>query len=112
MHGYYEIHGKMGPNNLITGMRGPNYIRFADGHTIRFGHPSFKLGGTVYGERGIETYGSCTFEDITNNRKAVLIMNTFKKTSWVSQAKEGLKDGIAGYIYEPNKEIQENISSN
>ena len=103
MYGYYEIHGKMGANNFVTGMRGPNYIRFTDGHMIRFGFPSYKLGGTVYGERGIETHGSCTFEDITNNRKAVIIMNTFKKTGWVSHGSNGLKDGFAGYIYDCSK---------
>ena len=39
-------------------MRGPNYVKFADGQLIRFKVPSWKLGGTVMGERSIEAAGS------------------------------------------------------
>jgi len=73
----------MGVNNLVSGPRGPNDLIFKDGHHIRFGCTSFKLGGTVHGERSIEAIGSCTFEDLTNNRKAVILMNTFKKVGWI-----------------------------
>jgi len=31
MHGYYEIYGKMGPNHLLSGTRGPTNIIFKDG---------------------------------------------------------------------------------
>lgn len=31
MSGYYEITGKMGANNFISGLRGPNNIIFSDG---------------------------------------------------------------------------------
>jgi hypothetical protein len=31
LSGYYEITGKMGPNNFISGLRGPNNIVFKDG---------------------------------------------------------------------------------
>jgi hypothetical protein len=82
LSGYYEYAGSMGNNCLTSGMRGPNEIIFKDGQHIRFGFPSFKLGGIVYGDRTIETIGSCTFEDITNNRRAVIIMNSYKKTGW------------------------------
>lgn len=58
MYGYYEIAGKMGANNLISGLRGPNTIEFYDGTIIRFGFPSYKLGGTVYGDRSVEAIGS------------------------------------------------------
>jgi hypothetical protein len=99
MYGYYEVTGKMGANHLISGMRGPNTIEFKDGHTIRFGFPSYKLGGTVMGERTVEIIGSCTFEDLTNNRKAVLLMSTYKKTGWFSSSYSGQKDAIEGVIY-------------
>ena len=92
MSGYYEICGKMGTNNITSGLRGPNNIIFKDGQHIRFGFPSYRLGGTVMGERSIETIGSCTFEDLTNNRKAVLLMSTFKKTGWVRNTSTGSKD--------------------
>ena len=82
MYGYYEIYGAMGTNNFKSGMRGPNNLVFKDGQHIRFGLPNYKLGGTVMGERTIETIGSCTFEDLTNNRKCVLLMSTFKKTGY------------------------------
>jgi hypothetical protein len=84
-------------------MRGPNEIVFKDGQRIRFGFPSFRLGGTIYGDRTIETIGSCTYEDITNNRRAVLLVNTFKKTGWFRQTSEGLKDYIEGIIYDSIK---------
>jgi hypothetical protein len=99
MFGYYEVTGKMGANNLISGMRGPNNLIFKDGQHIRFGFPSFKIGGTVMGERTVEVIGSCTFEDLTNNNKAVICMSTFKKTGWISSASTGCKDGFTGIIY-------------
>ena len=90
----------MGANNFTSGLRGPNDIIFKDGHHVRFGFPSYKLGGTIMGERTIETIGSCTFEDLTNDRKAVLLMGTFKKTGWVRNTSTGCKDEIYGIIYD------------
>jgi len=95
----------MGANNFVSGLRGPNEIHFKDGHHIRFGFPSYKLGGTVYGERTIEAIGSCTFEDLTNNRKAVLLMNTFKKTGWIRSTTSGSKDEVLGIIYDSKTPI-------
>ena len=95
----------MGANNFTSGLRGPNEIIFKDGHHIRFGFPSYKLGGTVYGERSIETVGSCTFEDLTNKRKAVVIMNTFKKTGWIRSTSSGCKDEVHGIIYDCKQAI-------
>jgi len=103
MYGYYEITGKMGNNNITSGLRGPNNIIFKDGQHIRFGFPSYRLGGTIMGERTIETVGSCTFEDLTNNRKAVLLMGTFKNTGWVRSTHTGSKDEIYGIIYDSKK---------
>jgi len=115
LYGYYEVTGKMGPNNLVSGMRGPNNIIFKDGQHIRFGFPSYKLGGTVMGERTIETIGSCTFEDLTNHKKAVLCMNTFKKTGWIRSSTSGCKDSMTGIIYEASKPLtgdKESIKKN
>lgn len=103
MYGYYEVTGKMGGNSFVSGLRGPNNIVFKDGHHIRFGFPSYKLGGTVMGSRTVEAIGSCTFEDLTNNRKAVVIMNTFKKGGWLSSATSGCKDEVEGLVYESKK---------
>ena len=100
LSGYFEICGKMGTNNFVSGLRGPCFIDFKDGHHIRFGFPSYKIGGTIMGERTIETIGSCTFEDLTNNRKSVLLCTSFKKTGWISNASEGSKDEIKGIIYD------------
>jgi len=52
------------------------------------------------GERTVEAIGSCTFEDLTNNRKAVLICNTFKKTGWIRNTTTGHKDHMEGIIYD------------
>mmetsp|Transcript_22963 Transcript_22963/g.35430 ORF Transcript_22963/g.35430 Transcript_22963/m.35430 type:complete len:157 (-) Transcript_22963:394-864(-) len=99
LSGYYEITGKMGANNLVSGLRGPNDLVFADGHHIRFGFPSFKLGGTVMGDRTIEGYGCCIFEDFTYNRKCVLVVNTFKKAGWITGVQSGCRDEFTGLIY-------------
>jgi prepilin-type processing-associated H-X9-DG protein len=113
LYGYYEVTGKMGANNIVSGMRGPNNIVFADGHHIRYGVPSFKLGGTVMGERTVEIIGSITFEDLTNNRKAVIIMNTFKKAGWLKSS-QGNKDNFMGIIYDskPLKGDKDSIKKN
>ena len=108
MSGYYEITGKMEFNTLISGLRGPNDLRFKDGHHIRFGYPSYRLGGTVMGERSVELIGSCTFEDLTNNRKAVVIMNTYK-AGWLG-AYTGCKDEVEGIIYK-SKELKGDAKS-
>lgn len=100
MSGYYEVCGKMGANNLVSGLRGPNNLIFSDGQHIRFGFPSYRLGGTVMGERSVEPIGNCYFEDLTNNRKAVIIMNTHKKTGWIRSTYSGSKDAIEGIIYD------------
>ena len=111
MTGYYEITGKMGANNFVSGLRGPNELVFADGQHIRFGYPSYKLGGTVMGERTIETIGSCLFEDLTNNVKAVLIMSSFKKTGWIRSTSTGSKDEIEGIIYKSKEPIRSDPST-
>lgn len=103
MYGWYEITGKMNANNLVSGLRGPNNIIFKDGQHIRFGFPSYRLGGTVMGERTIETVGSCVFEDLTNHRKAVLITSTYKKTGWIRSTYTGCKDHVEGIIYNSTK---------
>ena len=52
------------------------------------------------GERSIEAIGSCTFEDLTNNRKAVLIMSTFKHQGMFKSSSSGCKDQFVGIIYD------------
>ena len=84
-------------------MRGPNNIVFKDGHHIRFCHPTFKLGGTVMGERVIESIGSTTFEDLTNHRKAVILMSTFKAAGWISGSSSGVRCELDGLIYNSQK---------
>jgi hypothetical protein len=66
------------------------------------------------GDRTIETIGSCTFEDLTNHRKAVLIMNTFKKTGWIRTSTSGGKDSLSGIIYDskPLKGCAQSIKKN
>lgn len=103
MYGYYEVTGKMGANNFISSLRGPNNLVFKDGHHIRFGHPTFKLNGTVMGERTIESIGNTTFEDLTNHRKAVVMMSTFKAAGWISGNSSGIRCELDGLIYNSQK---------
>ena len=98
--GYYEFTGSMSANSLKSGLRGPNYIKFADGHHIRFKSVDFKLGGTVMGDRTIEATGHIVFEDLTNNRKAVVIFSSYKKTGFFRKTESGKKDEYTGIIYQ------------
>lgn len=110
LFGYYEITGHMGGNSFTSGMRGPNNLVFKDGQHIRFGFPSYKLGGTIMGDRTIETIGSCTFEDLTNNRKCVLLMTTYKHTGFLGRSSSGCKDRFEGVIYD-SKPLSGNAES-
>jgi hypothetical protein len=98
--GNYEFTASMGANSLKSGLRGPNNVRFADGHHIRFKVPDFKLGGTVMGERTIEATGNVYFEDLTNNYKAVVILGTYTSTGWIKKTISGSKDEYKGVLYE------------
>lgn len=100
MYGYYEFTGNMSANSLRSGLKGPNNIKFADGQHIRFKSADFKLCGTVVGERTIEADGSLVFEDLTNNRKAVIIFSTYKKSGFWSTVETGKKDEYVGMIYD------------
>ena len=68
------------------------------------------------GERSIEAIGSCTFEDLTNHRKGVLILGTYKTTGLLRQSASGCKDRFEGVIYDSKKlsgnaqSIKENYS--
>lgn len=100
MNGHFEQYGKMGTNSFTSSLRGPCHLTFKDGHHIVFGFPSYKVGGMIMGERTIETVGSTTFEDVTYNRKAVILMSSYKKTGWIRSTYTGKKDEINGIIYE------------
>lgn len=79
MHGYYEIHGKMGANSLLSGLRGPTTLTFNEGGTkIIFNAPDFQLGGTIMGDRTIEFKSSLVFCDVTNDLKGVVVLSTYK----------------------------------
>ncbi len=97
--GFYEFTGNMSTNSLRSGLKGPNNIKFADGQHIRFKSVDFKLGGTVMGERTIEAIGHIIFEDLTNNRKAVVMFSTYKKTGFWRKTESGKKDEFTGIIY-------------
>ena len=99
-YGYYEFTGNMGANHLKSGLRGPNNIVFKDGHHIRFRVPDFKLGGTVMGERSVEASGNIVLEDLTNNRKAVVIFSTYQKSGFFKTTETGKRDEFKGLIYE------------
>jgi len=89
----------MTANSMKSGLRGPNNIRFADGQHIRFKTPDFKLGGTVMGDRSVEAHGSIFFEDVTYNRKAVIIFSTLKKSGFWKKTETGKIDHYNGIIY-------------
>jgi hypothetical protein len=52
------------------------------------------------GDRTIEATGHIVFEDLTNNRKAVIIFSTYKKTGFWRKTESGRKDEFNGLIYQ------------
>lgn len=64
LSGHYECFGKVGWNDLKSGFRGPNRVKFGDGGEITFNTVDFKIGGMVKGERSIRAYGSIVYEDV------------------------------------------------
>jgi hypothetical protein len=89
----------MSTNSLVSGLRGPNNLEFADGTVIRYNTIDFKLGGTVMGDRTIEATNSCVFEDLNNGLRAIIQMGTYAKSGMIFKKVTGSKDGISGFIY-------------
>lgn len=89
----------MGKNSLTSGLRGPCTVEFPDGGRIRFNAPDFKLGGTIVGERTIETTGSIVFEDLANQLRAVITLGTFKSSGFFSKTSTGSKSDYTGVLY-------------
>ncbi len=52
------------------------------------------------GDRTIESLNSIIFEDLTNNRKAVIFMNTYKKSGYFRVTETGKKDEFFGILYD------------
>jgi hypothetical protein len=52
------------------------------------------------GDRTIEAHGSITFEDLTNNVKAVVIFSTYKQSGFFKKTESGKKDEYIGLIYQ------------
>jgi hypothetical protein len=52
------------------------------------------------GDRTIEAHGNMVFEDLTNNVKAIIIVNTYKKEGLIWSTETGKKDEFKGIIYE------------
>ena len=100
MYGNYETYGKMEFNALISGLRGPMNLVFKDGQHIRFAVPFFKIHGLLYGTRTVELVGSVQFEDYTNNRKAVVCLNTLSKSGLLRRKTSGHVAGFTGLIYD------------
>jgi len=48
------------------------------------------------GERTIEAINSISYEDVTNNRKATIILNTYKKSGFIKVVESGKKDEFIG----------------
>jgi hypothetical protein len=99
-YGHCEYTANMSGNSMIAGQKGPNHIKFADGQHIRYSLSEFKLGGTVMGERTVECNGNMIFEDLTNNVKAVILVNTYKKEGLIWSTETGRKDEFKGIIYQ------------
>ena len=63
------------------------------------------------GERSVEADGSTFFEDITNNRKAVIIFSTYKKSGFFKKKESGCKDEFNGIIYNCTPILNKSVSA-
>lgn len=99
MSGYYEYIGSISGNSLTSGFRGPTTLEFKDGTKIRFHLPDFRISGALYGDRVLEGTGTLCFQDMTNNLKAVILMNTYKEKGMFNKSVTGSKTGFEGVIY-------------
>lgn len=99
MHGYYEFFGGFGANSFVSGLRGPSTIEFADGTSLRFNAPDFKIGGSMYGDRTVEPTGSIVLQDLKNKLKAVVVLGTYKEAGFWSKTVSGSKTDVEGLIY-------------
>lgn len=70
----------------------------------------YKLGGTISGSRTVEPCGNLIFEDLSENRRGVIIMGTYKKEGFWTVVESGAKDEIEGVIYKVNEEINDELS--
>lgn len=57
------------------------------------------------GDRTIEACGNVVFEDLTNNVKAFLVFNTYKKSGYWNVTESGKKDVFFGMIYKTKTPI-------
>ena len=55
------------------------------------------------GDRTIEAINSLIYEDLTNNRKAAIILNTYKKSGYFKVVETGRKDYFTGMMYNCEK---------
>jgi hypothetical protein len=63
------------------------------------------------GDRTIEAEGSIFFEDLTNNVKACVIFNTYKKQGFFKKTESGIKDEYNGLIYKCHPISNPNVSA-
>lgn len=59
------------------------------------------------GERTIEGIGNMFFEDLTNNVRAVIFFNTYKKSGFWRTTETGKKDEFHGILYKTSTPIDE-----
>ena len=65
------------------------------------------------GERSIESCNSIMFEDLTNNVKCVIKMNTYVKSGYFRVTETGKKDEFDGLIYRcPEINIEQSNKKN
>jgi hypothetical protein len=69
----------------------------------------YKLGGTIRGARTVEPLGNFVFEDLSENLRAIVIVNTYRRSGYWTITETGKKDELNGIIYEPKEKIDEQI---
>jgi hypothetical protein len=65
------------------------------------------------GDRTVDADGNMVFEDLTNNYKAMVVFNTYKKSGFWTVTETGKKDEYVGIIYKSKPiDLEESFRNN
>jgi hypothetical protein len=109
VYGYYQLNGSFTGNSLVGSFTGPTTVYFhADGQTITYTQPKFRLGGVLMGKRTLNWEGDMEFEDPGNNWIAVIKIQTTDKAYNPRRLRLRL-DQFIGKVYVPQGSRRDRI---
>eukprot|EP01092_Planopodium_desertum_P009530 TRINITY_DN40803_c0_g4_i1.p1 TRINITY_DN40803_c0_g4~~TRINITY_DN40803_c0_g4_i1.p1 ORF type:complete len:386 (-),score=76.88 TRINITY_DN40803_c0_g4_i1:62-1063(-) len=104
-YGYGEYAASFRGNSIKGGLKGPHWIEFADGTSIKYDLPIICMSGFLFGDRIVEYTGSMHFAD-KKNRLAADVHIAVNQGNFISNlfSKKNPSDYLEGEIYSLDKE--------